>query len=344
MRKSVPLHELFTVKSGDFHAIKELDPGRIPLVSCGDINHGLVGYFDVPKEKRYRDAITVAYNGQPLTAKFRPYIFGAKDDIGILKPHDEVGPRAMVYVATVLNARRWRYSYGRKCFKNKLETVEIEVPVIKTDDGSLRLDEIYIDGLLNKISLDMHPKLTVASLPATVPSMTWVEKRLDEIFELKRGDFHSLKPLATGDYATVSRTESDNGVVGYFERPDGSILYSPGLITVSTVSGDAFVQVESFIVTDNVIVCMPPEPMRTTSAFFIATMINQQKWRYSYGRQCYKEKLSALSIQVPWRDGGIDEDGIAEVVESQPYWPFVESRLTTSSEKMSEPKTPLKSL
>ena len=63
-----------------------------------------------------------------------------------------------------------------------------------------------------------------------------------------------------------------------------------------------------------------------------------------YGRQCYKDKLSALSIQVPWRDGRIDEEVIARVVESQPYWRFVKSRINTSFQKKNEQSAPLESL
>ena len=319
----IPLGQLFTVKSGDFHAIKELDKGNVPLVSCGDINHGLVGYFDVPEQARYENVITVAYNGQPLTAKFRPYVFGAKDDIGILEPRHAIGTRAMVYVATVLNAKRWRYSYGRKCFKNKLERIELDVPVI-AGDGQLRLDEDRIDRLLSDMLLDMRPATTRTRTRLT-PATVLVEKRLDQIFELKRGDFHSLKPLAKGSNATVSRTESDNGVVGYFERPNGSTLYPPGLITVSSVTGDAFVQMEPFIVTDNVVVCTPIEPMQSTTAFFIAAMINKQKWRYGYGRQCYVNKLSAMTIRLPWRNERVDEPAMAKYVKSQSYWSYVRS-------------------
>lgn len=319
------LNQIFTVKSGDFHAVKELDKGDIPLVSCGDINHGLVGYFDVPEQARHENVITVAYNGQPLTAKFRPYVFGAKDDIGILEPRCPIGIGAMVYIAAVLNSKRWRYSYGRKCFKNKLERIELDVP-ITIDDGQPRLDEDRINCLLGDMSFDMRP--TIAQVQTRLTSKTvLVEKRLDKIFDLKRGDFHSLKPLAKGDNATVSRTESDNGVVGYFERPNGSTLYPPGLITVSSVTGDAFVQMEPFIVTDNVVVCTPLKPMQPTTAFYIAAMINKQKWRYGYGRQCYVNKLSAMTIRLPWKNKRMDESTMASYVKGQPYWPYVRSHI-----------------
>ena len=184
------------------------------------------------------------------------------------------------------------------------------------------LDLAYIDRLLGTGPLDVRPDLQPSS-KSDLPAVEWVERRLDEIFDLVRGDFHSIKGLADGKFATVSRTEADNGVVGYFEQPDGSVIYSPGTITVSTVSGDAFVQVEPFIATDNVVVCIPKEPLRPASSYFLAAMINNQKWRYGYGRQPYVGKLSGLTIRLPWRAGKMDETTMESVVAQQPYWNFV---------------------
>ena len=323
MRRFLTIDSLFSVRSGDFHATdKELGPGDVPLVSCGDVNHGLVGFYDIPQANQYQDAVTVAYNGQPLAAKYRPYTFGAKDDIGILEPREPMSPRALIYIATMLNARRWRYSYGRKCFKTKLQSVEVEVPVQKSKQGTWCIDLGRIDTLLGSVPLDMRPRASAVS-ERPVNGSEWMEKRLDEIFYLTRGDFHSLNRLADGEFATVSRTEADNGVVGYYERPDGSTLYPPGVITVSTVSGDAFVQAEQFIATDNVVVCIPKEQMRRTSSYFIAAMINREKWRYGYGRQPYIGKLSALTIQLPWQEGRMDEATMEDIVRMQPYWSFV---------------------
>ena len=324
----VRMEQIFKIKSGDYHAVSELDYGNIPLVSCGEVNHGFIGRFDIPPERRYSNAVTVAYNGSPLTTKYRPYEFGAKDDVGVLLPHKPLSDLTLAYVAALLNSMRWRFSYGRKCFRNKLSQMEIEIPAV-CQDGHIAVDESYIAEAVRVQDLDVRPEVSKGELPEkAVPIKKWETKRLDELFVLQRGDFHSLKDLDSGSFATVSRTERDNGVVGYFERPEGSTEYQPGLITVSTVSGDAFVQAMEFIATDNVIICVPPCNMRIATAYFIAAMINNQKWRYSYGRQCYKEKLSALSIQVPLRDGHIDEAAIEDIVERQPYWPYVSSRMT----------------
>jgi hypothetical protein len=122
--------ELFQVQSGDFHAVADLDAGDVPLISCGDFNNGLVDYYDIPPDRQYRNAVTVAYNGSwPLTTKFHPYAFGAKDDVAVLVPRNPMKQSVLMYVAALLNRIIWRYSYGRKCFREKLEGVILDMPV-----------------------------------------------------------------------------------------------------------------------------------------------------------------------------------------------------------------------
>lgn len=317
--------DLFEVRSGNFHATKELDSGNTPLISCGDTNNGLVGYFDVPEDKTYRRSITVAYNGQPLTAKYHPYGFGAKDDVAVLVPKN--GPMrdtTLLYVAAFLNGTQWRYSYGRKCFKEKLTNLRVAVPVLASDEDTI--DEDAIAKLFPENFEQFIPERVSAGI-ATIPQLRWGTFDLTGLFDLERGDFHSLTALAEGEFPTVSHVSTDNGVVGAFERPDEAHVYGRGHITVSTVGGDAFVQLEDFIVTDNVIVLVPKTELRLTTLFFVAFVLNRQKWRYGYGRQPYKAKLERVKIYLPVAaDDQIDEDAIESIVKQGPYWKHVEQR------------------
>jgi type I restriction enzyme M protein len=127
---SKEIGSLFTVTSGDFHVIRNLDPGNVPVISCGDTNNGLVGYFDIPDDMTYERALTVAYNGSwPLTTKFHPYKFAAKDDVAVLTPLTSMRDTTLFYMAATLDVQKWRYSYGRKCFREKLQQVSILVPM-----------------------------------------------------------------------------------------------------------------------------------------------------------------------------------------------------------------------
>ena len=144
--KNFKVEDLFEVQSGDFHATSELDKGDVPLISCGDTDNGLVDYFEIPAEKRRRRSITVAYNGQPLTTKFHPYDFGTKDDVAVLVPRQPMTDAVLLLVAALLNRMQWRYSYGRKCFKEKLQDVVLKLPVVSANDAE-SIDEKFCEEL-----------------------------------------------------------------------------------------------------------------------------------------------------------------------------------------------------
>lgn len=234
--KSFRVDELFTPKTGDFHATKELEPGNIPLISCGKANNGISGYYDIPEDKRYSHTITVAYNGwYTFNSKFHPYSFGAKDDAAVLLPKTELGDKTLIYIAAMFNREQWRYSYSRKCFKGKLSSVEIKLPATEEDE----VDQERIREILEPVGASL-PEKSEGGGVSTEPDR-WTKRQITEYFEVDRGDFHSLSRLEPGDVPTVSRVTKDNGVVGYYEPPEGAEIYEPYKVTVSTTSGQAYV-------------------------------------------------------------------------------------------------------
>lgn len=326
------IEQLFTVKSGDFHACSELEAGETPLISCGDTNNGLVGCFDIPEGKIYRDCLTVAYNGSwPLLAKFHPYRFGAKDDVAVLVPRTELRDVTLFYVAALLNRMTWRYSYGRKCFKEKLSRVRLSVPIRKLGDDEAIDEEAIAEVFRRELCSFIPQKAGTNTQGPQVEPNGWRGVSILEVFDIERGDFHSISALDPGDYMTISRTSDDNGVVGHFAAPEGARIYGPGRITVSTVGGDAFVQLDEFIATDNVIICTPKVPLRWAALFFLAFMLNRQKWRYSYGRQCYRGKFGATKILLPVTETGeMDEGYMSTLVENTSYWPVIRDAVATN--------------
>ena len=124
--KLVPLDRLFDLASGDYHSEAALDQGSVPLVSCGDENNGVVGYYDVPAA--YQNLLTIAFNGRPLTTKYHPYAFATKDDVAVAVPREPLSITSLLFVQMMLNRERWRYSYYRKCYMDKLQRLEILLP------------------------------------------------------------------------------------------------------------------------------------------------------------------------------------------------------------------------
>lgn len=109
--------------------------------------------------------------------------------------------------------------------------------------------------------------------------------------------------------------------VGYYEKISEANIYPQKTITVSTVTGDSFVQLDPFISTDNVVLLTPRREFRITSLFFISLMINKEKWRWMYGRQCYKSKFSTTKVLLPVdKNRNIDETIIEKFIIGQWGW------------------------
>jgi len=170
---------------------------------------------------------------------------------------------------------------------------------------------------------------------ATLERGHWKTFAVTDIFELHRGHFHSIADLDPGDYPTISRVSTDNGFVGFYDKPSKAKVWPVGTITVSSVTGDAYLQPAEFIATDNVVLCTLREDfkdLKLTSLFFIQAMLNHIKWRYSYGRQCYKTKYAKTQLSLPVTEqGNLDEKYMADMVKSANHWPLIQAVFEASS-------------
>jgi type I restriction enzyme M protein len=146
--------DLFDVVSGQYHNATNLDAGSTPLVSCGEYDNGVNGFSKPDMGARLSaNLLTVAYNGQPFTAKFHPYTFMAKDDVAVCTGKKDVPLETVLFAGAMFNLESWRFSYGRKCFRAKLRRSTIPMP--QTKAGAI--DHDAIDHEWIKKVIHEHP-------------------------------------------------------------------------------------------------------------------------------------------------------------------------------------------
>lgn len=146
--KEIPITDLFLtpIKTGDYHVSGILDDGNIPLVSCVSDNGGFEGFFKFDDQNTiYKNFITIASDGMPLTSFYHFYPFTTKDNVLICKPNKTYRFTTLMFITTQLNSLRWRFSYGRKCYENKAHKICIYLPF---KDG--KIDENYIESLFKE--------------------------------------------------------------------------------------------------------------------------------------------------------------------------------------------------
>lgn len=311
------IEDLFDIRYGqkEYHNKENLDYGECLLISSQAVDNGCYGFFDV-KPKFRPPFITVPSTGSIGFAFVQLFPCCVCDDALVLTPKVSMTEEYLFYVAVVIQKMRWRFNYGRKITPSRLGRLPIHSP-----------EEIKIDVSFSTIFNMIYPqRASTEKLKTKKPKMK--DFLITELFDLERGQFHAINRLEEGEYPTVSRVSTENGVVGFHKKPKNAKIYPPCMLTVSTVTGDTFLQINEFIATDNVLVCVPKKDYKIHALFYIQVALNGLKWRYSYGRQPYKRIFQKTVIKLPVKeDGTIDEEYIRKVVTTQPYFQALLKRI-----------------
>lgn len=308
---------LFKIQYGDraYTDKSILDNGATPLVASQGVENGVYGFFDVPV-KYHSPIVTVPRTGSIGYAFVQLLPCTVTDDCMVLIPKKNMAVEYLFYVATVVRFSRWRFNYARKITPVRLGAIKV-----------LSDEEFKPTVSYNEMFKRLYPKPSKALNYVTSPTLLF-DFSITDLFTLHRGHFHAIDQLEDGDYPTVSRVSVNNGVTGFYLKPAKAKILPKITLTVSTVTGDAFIQYSPFIATDNVVICKPKNPIRVTTLIYIQALLNKVKWRYSYGRQCYKGNFERTVVKLPViKDDKIDDGYIENLVTSLPYWDEYKARL-----------------
>ncbi|MBP3697141.1 MAG: restriction endonuclease subunit S [Clostridia bacterium] len=142
--KEFVLGRLFKVElsKGDIK-LDDVDKGRIPLVSSGESNNGIVGYID---EKG--DGKAEIFKGNKITVDMFGNPFYQDDDfyavshgrVNILEPKFELNKPIGLFISSIIKKEQYKFSYGRAVYSTEASNMIIELPVQHNDDGTPCID------------------------------------------------------------------------------------------------------------------------------------------------------------------------------------------------------------
>jgi hypothetical protein len=297
------------------HNKENLDNGKTLVVSSSGENSGFYGFFDTPATIR-PPVVSVPSTGSVGEAFVQLHPCSIDDNCLVLYPRKPFDTEYLFYIANEVRRAKWRFMYGRQITPYRLGKL-----IVMSEDEFDPTNSWV--GMVHRLK----PKKN------SVNQIVWKEStlkefKITELFHLQRGHFHAINRLQNGSYPTISRIGDDNGIVGFYSKPKKAGVFPKQLITVSTVTGDAFLQYYPFIATDNVVICIPKRELRVTTLLYIQAVLNKVKWRYSYGRQCYKGVFQKTMLSLPINSKGeIAEDYIEMIARNQPYWNDLSEKL-----------------
>lgn len=134
--KEFKVSDLFIVERGKIKNLNDLANGDCPIVSAYGENQGIAFFAD--EDKKYSNCLTASMNGSKTGyVTFHGYGFNANADCGILIPKFDLNIYSGLFISTVMKQFSYKYIYGRKLTKARLNDELVKLPV--DDKGEIDL-------------------------------------------------------------------------------------------------------------------------------------------------------------------------------------------------------------
>ena len=311
-----PIDELFYLHRARSGLYSEYEQGDVAYIGNGLTDNAVVGFVTPLPDDRVFNKIGIVVSAFcEATVQAPPFVACGRAGNGlvVLDPRSPMPIRQLAYIGAYINlAVRWRFNWYRQTTADRIRGL----PVPSAVPASIKYD---VRAALPKTSSDSVSNWELALKPFA----------LGEIYDLVPGDFHSQASLPPGDTPLVSCGDANNGISGYVDVKDKvyknclTIAFN-GMNTLT-----AKYHPYQFAAKDDVAICLPRAPLRLTTEIFVQMMINRERWRYSYYRKCFADKLRRFEIYLPaTKEGSPDEDTMQAVVTAAPYWDYIQARVT----------------
>lgn len=164
----------------------------------------------------------------------------------------------------------------------------------------------------------------------------WKEFKVGKIFDVSTTKMSVKDDLGEGNTPFISRTAMNNGCDGYV-GVDADKISEGNCLTIGAEGIYCFYQPRDFA-TGNKVYTLRNKNLTPLSYLFIATILNKEDYKYSYGRARIKSKLEEEIIKLPIKynlDGSIIIDDSYRYSEKGyiPDWDFMEQYIKSLNHK-----------
>lgn len=234
----------------------------IPFVSRTEMNNGVDCYV-WEKEVQYIEAGNAIVVGDTTaTISYQANSFVTGDHIIVIRAQ-WLNQYAAMFIVSLLQRERFRYSYGRAYLKDSIENTCLLLPVRHDEHGAIIIERergFSAEGYLPDWqwmedyikSLHYKPLSTKVNRQSTVPLPTenWKKFYLHRILDASMGNGIDAV-ITTSDhpkYNYVTRESNGNGVGGFVDKIEGEEPFPAGAMSLALGGslGACFIQRKPF--------------------------------------------------------------------------------------------------
>lgn len=153
----------------------------------------------------------------------------------------------------------------------------------------------------------------------------WKAFCLEQLFQIKIGkNIDKICADTTGNEAYITRTEFNNGLVGFIKGDSALKNEDFPVITIGNETAKPFVQNFPFFTGTKVNIMIPKEKMSVPVLQFIATSLDKHRRNFSYSFTANSTRLKELQIMLP------------AVSEEEPDYAFMEEYMREVEKRQKE--------
>lgn len=368
------LSDLFDMKNGYFNNKPETietfpSDNPIPFLGATAENNGVTDYCDIESiklsDKTGQDdntlegkifegnCITITNNGSVCNAYYQPIKFTSSHDETICNPKFELNFFRAMFICSIINRERYKWSYGRKLHDlNKSKNIIIKLPIQRDDEKKPIINkslQYSVEGYVpdwefmeNYIKSLHHKPITTKIKNRTKKELNveqWEEFKVSDLFN----KIYKAKAYVKEDVIQVekgihfvSRTDTNNGV-DIFVNENLSYLGIEGAncITIGDTTATCYYQNERFIAGDHMVV-LRSDWLNLKRGLFFRTLLAKENIRYCYGRAYRMDliKNTILKLPIQRNEQGkpiIDDNHTYSDKGYIPDWQFMEDYINSLS-------------
>lgn len=304
------LNEIFDLFQGNSLELlnmntSDCDSG-INFVSRASTNNGVTAQVEILTDIKPFEVglLTVALSGNGVCSAFvqnKP--FYTAYHVMVLSPKQHMSIIEKMFYARCIKMNAYKYSWGRQANKT---LKDIELP-----------DEI--PEWVYKVDLENYYKAIKTNVPhktLALDTSNWHEFSLSNLFSQIRGSRLVQADREIGSIPLVTAGQSNLGVKDYISNPETK-KYSEAL-TIDMFC-NSFVHLDEFCCDDNILVLKPKNKLSKYVLFFISTVINQDKYRYQYGKQYRQKDFNKHKIKLPSTENSPNYEYMEYFIKQLPY-------------------------
>lgn len=309
---------------------KDFVEGKIPLVSSGKENNGIIAFVEDKKARQWEaNTLTIDMFGKVFYQE-NPYFAVSHGRVNILLPKISMTKGCLQFMGCAIEkVTLQKYAFNEMCTGTKVLKDNIKLPA--TPNGAP--DWAYMESYMANLEAKVAESLTLLQAAKDaekkkVDTREWGEFRVGELFEVKISksvDKGGLEFAEDGEYDFIGRTPLNNGIQGKLNKLKFE-ANQEGTYSIAQIGMHICQYRErKWYASQNLFVLTPFAEKSHKANKFIATVIT----RYldcAYGEDTYAtyptaKTLPHLKIKLP-----VDKTG-------QPDWAYMEEYMRKMERK-----------